>query len=105
MIIFDISSSHPCLHQDSRVRWQRRPVPWSKGKSGRNLFASVEHIRKNFAGVEHRISLGAVSEEKALEENDLNEGGDDESDVNENVCRDEPAGAGDGEDECCEDDP
>lgn len=55
--------------------------------------------------MEHRISLGAVSEEKALKENDLNEGGDDESDVNENVCRDEPAGAGDGEDECCEDDP
>lgn len=55
--------------------------------------------------MEHRISLGAVSEEKALEENDLNEGGDDESDVNENGCRDEPASAGDGEDECCEDDP
>lgn len=55
--------------------------------------------------MKHRISLGAVSEEKALEEGGLNESANDESDMNKNACCDQLASVGDGEDESCEDDP
>jgi len=105
MIIFDISGSYPRFHQNSRVRWQWGPVPRSKSKSSGDLFSSAEYVGQDFAGVEHCVSLGAISEEKALEEDDLNNGANDECDMNENVRRNLPTEAGSWKNELGENDP
>jgi len=104
-IVFDISSPYSGFHQDGRVSWQWGPVPWCEGKSSRDLFTSVEHVRDDLTRVKRGISFGAVAEDEALEEDDLKNGADDKGEVNENTRGRSSTGVGGRENEPGEDNP
>jgi hypothetical protein len=104
-IVFDISGTHAGFHQDSRVGRQWGPIPWSEGESGGNLFASVEPVRDNLAGMKRRVSFGPIAEDEALEQDDLENGANDKRDVNEDGRGRSPADVGGWKDESGEDDP
>jgi len=55
--------------------------------------------------VQHGVSFSAIPEEKALKQDDLNDGNDDESDVDEDTRGNLPTDGGGWKDEPGEDDP
>ena len=69
------------------------------------MFASVEQVRNDFARVQHRVSFGAIPEYKALEQDDLKEGPNDETSVDENAHAHLSTDTGGWKDQLDEDDP
>lgn len=69
------------------------------------MFASVEHVRDDFTGVQHCVSFGAIPEYKAFEQDGLKDGGNDEGEVNEDTGGHVATSVGRWKDEFGEDDP
>ena len=71
------------MNGSNRRQW--RSVPRGEGKPGGNLLAPVEHVRMYLTRMQHRVSFSAIAKDEALEQNDLDDGAHDESDVDENA--------------------
>ena len=86
-------------------RWQWRSVPRRESEPSGNLLTPAEHVRVYSARVQHRVSFSAIAKDEALEQDDLDDGAHDESDVDENAHGCHPPDIGQGKDDLGEDDP